>query len=249
VENLFDEQTAPDVLCIITPDDLTSVSRYVAADNERIRVWDRSILDRLANKHLDILRNYFEQYPNAVKELSRRLVKEQDNLDAQFRELIGGLQKCLPGPENFAKFESIGIAFLEALFTDELGSPQPQVRTQDGTQRRDVLFRFFDRLFHRFDADSIIVDFKNYANEIDPPTVNDVCRYANKALGRFVLIVSRKGAANSLPETQIRQYRDNNIACLVIDDNDLIEMSGRKCRQQRPEDVLEDKLDELLRSY
>jgi len=152
-------------------------------------------------------------------------------------------------------FESIGIEFLTTLFSDELGPPKPQIRTLDGTQRRDVLFRnnrnsrFFNRLIDLCSADSIIVDFKNYAERIEPPEINDVCRYTNKALGRFVLVVSRKGATDSTAETQHRQYRDYGIVCLVINDDDLIEMADRKCRHQKPEDVLEDKLDELLHSY
>ena len=255
-EHVFSGDSPPHVVCLVTSDDLTSVSRYVAAESPRIRVWDRKILDSLVNRHLDVLRTYFEEYPKAVEELSRRLAsKEDQDTQANSKEFTERLANCPTGKEHFSEYENIGIDVIEFLFPEHLGEPKPQSWTLDAKQRMDVLFRnnrssrFFDRLFHRFDADSLIVDFKNYGKAIEPAVVFDVKKYANKAVGKFILVVSRKGPASSVEAAQLRIYRDSNTIVLVVSDKDLLEMIQRKGQGQNPEDVLEDKLDELLRKY
>lgn len=252
-ELLSKDETSSRILCVVTSDDLTSIGRHLLTENPRIRVWDRTTLNLLANRHLKVLSAYFESYPSAVEELGRRL--SAPHQPTRKREFESRLATCPSGRQSFTQFEQLGIEIFQYLFPDDLGSARPQVRTLDGKQRRDVLFRnnrtsrFFDRLFHRFDCDSLIVDFKNYSDEVDSDVVNDVDRYANKALGRFVLVVSRKGQAASSTATQIRIFRDSSTIVLVISDADLVEMVGRRDRALSPEDVLEDKLDEFLAVY
>ncbi len=101
----------------------------------------------------------------------------------------------------------------------------------------------------RFEADVVIVDFKNYEDPVDSGVINDVGRYANKALGRFIVVASRFGMKNTVPSTQIRQFRDSNNVVLVISDERMLEMVYRKERGERPEDVLEDLLDEFLLGF
>jgi len=137
----------------------------------------------------------------------------------------------------------------------ELGAPKVQHRTSDGTQRRDVLFRnerankFFVRVAERFAADFIIVDFKNYADPVGGSVVQDVAKYANKALGRLVCIVARNGAAASASAVQERIYRDTDTVVLVLSDAQVLEMIERRERGENPADVLEDVLDELLMRF
>ena len=165
------------------------------------------------------------------------------------------LKECPTGQEHFSDYERLIIEIFVYLFSDSLGEPKPQSRTLDGKQRRDVLFgnrrveRLWDRVFHRFAADFLIVDCKNHSDPVDGGVVTDVDKYANKALGRFILIVSRLGAEASAASTQIRVYRDSNTVVLVLSDAQLLEMVERKERGQSPEDVIEDALDELLMRY
>ncbi len=255
-EAALSTRTLPEVLCLLTSDDLTTVGRYVASENPRIRVWDRTILNLLVNRHPEVIRDYIAEYPKAIQELTGRLAAAVTSAaQASSEQVRNKLAGCPVGQQHFAEYEAIGIELLLYLFPNDLGTPSPQSRTLDGKQRRDFLCRnnrasrFFDRIFHRYDADSVIVDFKNYADEIDASIVFDVDKYANKALGRFILVVCRKGAKPTVEAAQHRVFRDSSTIVLVVSDTDLIEMVERTKRQQSPNDVLEDKLDELLRSY
>ena len=165
------------------------------------------------------------------------------------------LKECPTGHEYFATYEAIGNEILPFLFREELGSPRIQKRTIDGVQRRDTLLRnkrgniFFCRIADRFDADFIIVDFKNYSTPIGPDLIYDVAKYSNKALGKFILIISRKGSNSNAIHEQIRIFRDQGIVVLVLSDDHLVELLMRKAKGEAPADIIEDVLDEFLTSF
>ncbi|MGA2617911.1 MAG: restriction endonuclease [Thermoguttaceae bacterium] len=244
-----------DTLCLLTTDDVTSVGRCLVSDNPRVRVWDRTVLNYLVNGHPEVLRDYFNEYPLAIEELGSRLQLGQAVKATRLDEFRDRLNRCPTGQEHFADYEGAVIEILSYLFPESLGEPKPQDRTLDGKQRRDVLFRnrrtrpLWDRVFHRFDADFLIVDCKNHGDPVDGAVISDVDKYGNKALGRFVLVVSRFGAEASVAGTQARVFRDSNTIVLVLSDEQLLEMVARKERGQSPEDVIEDVLDEMLRKY
>jgi hypothetical protein len=261
-----------EIVCLATSGDLTSIGRHIAVRNSRIRVWDRTILDSLANQHLDVLERFFPDYAVALEEISQQFEEAasevspvpghpQENtsviasVPSRLEEFESRLARCPSGRAHFSKYEKIGTELWHYLFPEELGEPKPQSRTLDGKQRRDVLFRnhrstrFFQRTADRFDADFIIVDFKNYKDPIDSQVVNDVEKYANKALGHLIVVVSRAGADETVESTQVRIFRDSDTVVIVISDEQMLEMVSRRERGDRPEDVLEDLLDELLRKY
>jgi hypothetical protein len=128
------------------------------------------------------------------------------------------------------------------------------VTTSDGTQRRDVLFKnmrsrpFWQRVFQKHEADFIIVDFKNYKDPVEPPVLNDVVQYASKALGWFIVVVSRQGAAPAFQDAQIRRYKDTNpgVVVLALSDSQMLEMVRRNESGEAPEDVIEDLYEEFL---
>lgn len=256
IEKRFTVDSSLDCLCLVTSDDLTSISTNVASENTRIRVWDRSILNRIIHAHPAILRSHFNEFPHAIEELSRRMeIRASTGRPSQSEEFANKLKLCPTGQQHFTEYEDVGMAILSYLFEGQLGPAKPQVRTLDEKQRRDVLYRnnratrFFERCFVRFASDFLIVDFKNYGEEITSSVVTDVDKYANKALGRLILVVSRKGASQSVEATQQRVFRDSSVVVLVVSDADLLEMVQRKEREQSPEDVIEDKLDELLAHF
>ncbi|MGO9113491.1 MAG: restriction endonuclease [Thermoguttaceae bacterium] len=244
-----------DVLCLLTTDDVTSVGRDMVEDKPRVRIWDRAVLNYLVDRHPEVLRNYFNEYPAAVGELGRRLQPDSSIKTGRLDEFRKRLQECPSGQKHFSDYERLVIDILSYLFQESLGEPKPQDRTLDGKQRRDVLFQnrrvglLWDRVFHRFDADFVIVDCKNHGDPVDAAVIWDVAKYSNRALGRFILVVSRFRADASVAGAQVRLYGELNIVVLVLSDAQLLEMVERKERAQSPEDVLQDALDQFLRDY
>lgn len=67
---LDNSNSSLDVICLVTSGDITSIGKSIAVNNPRIRVWDRHILNRLVNKHLPVIENYFQSYKVAVEAIA-----------------------------------------------------------------------------------------------------------------------------------------------------------------------------------
>jgi hypothetical protein len=207
LEIYLDSEKEVDVVCLMTSGDLTSIGNHITVNNPRIRVWDRHILDRLVNIHLQVLRDYFTEYPLAIETLTQEIVARQadpSTTSGRRDEFEISLAACPSGQKHFSKYERIGIELWQYIFDEKLGRPKPQSSTSDKAQRRDVLFPnrrigpFFQRIAQRFDADFVIVDFKNYESPITPKVIKEVEHYANKAIGRFIVVVSRVGPSKTV---------------------------------------------------
>jgi hypothetical protein len=249
---LEDHPDAVDAICLMTSGDLTTIGRSIAVKNPRLRIWDREVLNRLVNKHLKILEKYFAPYPAAVQALSRELSSGDSSRLEEFKQRLGA---CPTGREHFAEYETICTELWQHVFEGKLGEPRVQRPTADRVQRRDSLFRnlrstpFFERIFRRFDADFLIIDSKNYGDPVNSDVIEDVATYANRALGNFVIAVTRQGGGSAALAAQIRILRDRGTAVLTVSDEQMLEMVARKERGEEPEDVLEDLLDELLTKF
>jgi hypothetical protein len=258
LEVCLEEQKEIDTICLITSGDLTSIGKHITVTNPKIRVWDRSILNRLVNIHLHVLEKYFPAYAVAIKSLSEKFSGESSDipLGQGYRKYFADkLAACPAGRKHFAVYEETGTELWQHLFQGKLGEPRTQRGTSDRVQRRDVVFRnlrsspFFQRIFHKFDSDLIVVDFKNYKNPLSSSVIEEVEQYANKAVGRLIVVVSRKGTTKAAEKAQHRLLRDKDTLILSISDQHMLEMISRKERGESPEDVLEDLLDELLVRY
>lgn len=239
-----------EALCLVTSSDLTSIGRHVSTDNSRLRVWDRAVINHLLHRHSTILATYFGKYAAAVADIE----SEYASLRQESARLQRALRGCSVGPESFRHFEDVGTEIVRHLFHGKLDVGTVQSRTVDGVERRDLVTRnnrqsrFFERIASRFDADFVVWDFKNYGSPIGSDVVNEVAQYSNRAIGRFVVAVARKGANSGGVAAQQRQLRDSK-AVLVVSDEQLVEMLNRRSADQAPEDVLEDLLDALLTGY
>lgn len=239
---------AYDAVCLVTSSDLTSIGRHIATDSPAIRVWDRKVLNVILHRHPDVLTKYFAVYASALASEKDAARKTASTVE-RFRSLLSG---CPTGKAHFSEYEKIGTEIIKILFPAELGEPRVQSRTDDGVERRDLISRnnrttrFFQRIADRFDADFIIWDFKNYGEPINGDVVTEVSTYSNPALGKFCVVVARKGGELSAHKAQVRRFRTEGRAVLVISDDNLLEMVQRKEQAQAPEDVMEDLLDELL---
>jgi hypothetical protein len=251
LEKHLNDKSIVDGICLITSGDLTTIGRSIAIKNPRLRVWDRDVLNRLVHKHPKILEDYFALYPAALEALTREFDPSNAKRYFEFKQR---LEACPTGLDHFNQYEKLGTEIWEYIFEGKLGIPKVQRTTNDRVQRRDSLFpnlrvsRFFQRVFDRFDADFVIVDFKNYADPITSDEIEDVGNYANQAIGNFVVAVTRQGGSSAAMTAQVRRLRDG-VAIITVSDSQMLEMIARKERGENPEDVLSDLLDELLIKY
>jgi hypothetical protein len=251
IESLLEQPTCNvEVICLITTDDVTSITNYIVVNNPRIRVWDRSTLAILANQHLQFFGDYFQHYKIAIEKISNIFF-----LDSKYDEFKTKLENCPTGQQFFSNYEDICTEIICYLFNKVLKESKSQSSTADKKHRRDSLFKnlrkngFFQRIFDKHNADFIIFDYKNYEKPIDSTVLQTSEKYANEFIGNFIVVISRKGAKKSVESVQLRILRDRKVAIVVISDVHLLEMMKRKSNGLKPEDILEDLYDELIRRY
>jgi hypothetical protein len=218
---------------------------------EDMRMKDLTELKSYVGDRLKSFSNRSEVLRNVIK-TSRQVGPANTKRFDEFKERLAA---CPTGKAYFARYEELCTEMWSYIFGDKLGTPLLQRATSDRVQRRDCLFpnltksTFFKRIFDRFQADFLILDFKNYRDELGSDVIEDVSHYANRALGNFVIAVSRKGGGSAATAGQIRVLKNREIAVITVSDEHMLEMIDRKDRGEEPEDVLSNLLDDLLVRY
>ncbi len=246
---LDDPELDLDVICLVTSGDITSIGKSFVIRNPKIRVWDRQVLNYLFHKHSELLGDFFTDYEIAAEFISAQIAKLTSS---RYKEFEKRLKECPAGQKGFKQYEKLCSEILQYNFEGKLKHIKDQKSTDDGSQIRDTIFRnlrvgdLFDRIFSRFDADFIVFDPKNYSDQITKTEVDSISKYASPAIGRFVVLISPKGADDATAKTQHRIFNTDKKVILSISNADLLEMIERKERGENPEDLLDDLLDKML---
>jgi hypothetical protein len=180
-------------------------------------------------------------------------------------ELTQKLREC---PVSASKpFEDICEEVLTFLFCSDLppecalDKPIRQSETDQGYHRRDLLFRnrategFWAYTKNKYDAAGIVVDAKNYPDEINSDQVRDLSKYlSDYGVGRLGILVARKAPSDitsaasakdrlsSAVNEQKDQWKSNKKMIVILDEKDLIKMLQMKMVGQDPVSLLDDKI-------
>jgi len=128
--------------------------------------------------------------------------------------------------------------------------------TEGGLHRRDIIYPmplgeggFWGYLQTSFSASHIIVDTKNYNDELPKDQVVITSKYFGaKKQGNFGLIISRRGPSKSAKREQIDRWLRHDEMIICLSDADLEEMMALKQAENEPEVVLSRLIRELRES-
>lgn len=171
---------------------------------------------------------------------------------AKLDEYKDRLSKIASGHTNFRGFEKLACEIWTAVFADALTFLGEQSATRGGVLRRDGLYRnnrdsrFWVRVAQKFNADLIVVDFKNYSKPVSAKRVWDIERYADDLNGRMLVIVSRHGRDSTVLPAQLTALEKHRNLVLVVGDTDLLTMIDLKKQGEDPGSFLEKQMDSLL---
>jgi len=165
------------------------------------------------------------------------------------KQKLGTLQ---PGNKEATAYQRLVLEILNFLFNPELIDGDLEVRTIDGTERRDVIFTndsdqsFWSYL--RTEHSSIFLMFETKNTEtLENAHLNQTATYLGDRLGRLGFIVTR----NPLQEPQQKKafsiYNDSQPRkiILILSDKDVVAMLDMKCEGKDPMRYLQ----KLYRSF
>jgi len=176
---------------------------------------------------------------------SAKTCPESEKLKAKMRALK-------VGKDHATEYQYLVLEILNFLFNPELIDGEPEVRTIDGTERRDILFtNDSDRSFWtylRAEHSAIILMFETKnTKEVTNIHLNQTGTYLGDRIGRLGFIVTRKPLEEAHQRKAFSIYNDSNPRkiILVLSDIDIESMLEMKCNGEDPMRFLQ----KLYRSF
>lgn len=194
-----------------------------------------------------------------------RIVQRQDGVaevrpdlpTLQFDALcIATLQSISPGNADATMFHRFADLVLRRSFRGRLRKWSTEREVNKGRKRIDLLAKnyadagFFQRARDHFKISCpyVVVECKNYGQDIGNPEMDQLAGRLNPARGQLGILVCRSVEDEDATLDRARDYRDDGKYIVVLTDPDLV----RLCECVRDDDVegiddlMEEKLDALL---
>lgn len=154
--------------------------------------------------------------------------------------LKGRLSALPPGRDRAAEYQRLVLEIANYLFSPELIDGQLEVRTLDGTERRDIIFTndsdesFWDYVRSAHDGIFIMFETKN-TDELDISAVNQTATYLGDRIGRLGVIVTRKVPSDEVRRKIFSVWNDstpNRKVILTLADSELKELLDLRCSER-----------------
>ncbi len=166
---------------------------------------------------------------------------DQNQTCKESEDLKTRLQAIQPGTQHASAFQRIALEILNFLFAPELIDGELEVRTIDGTERRDIIFTndsdrsFWSYLRQEHSSLLLMFETKN-TRELDNTHFNQTATYLGDRLGRLGFVVTRQPIAEAQLRKAYSIYNDSQPRkiILVLADSDLVLMANMKCAGQDP---------------
>lgn len=153
---------------------------------------------------------------------------EDLNIRAQTEALKQRLQATPPGRSDAAGYQRLVLEIFNCLFAPDLIDGRLEVRTEYGTERRDIIFlndsdkTFWSYLRTEHSTLLLMIETKN-TNEPQPADLNQTATYLGDRLGRIGIVVTRAAPKDSHKRKLFSIYNDSTPRKVVLwlSDSDL----------------------------
>lgn len=168
-------------------------------------------------------------------------------------QLISSLSDLPAGKAHWKRYETLMIEILKFLFEDDLKGWYTQYGSENKLNRYDCVCgikkttEFWSLLIEQLKSNYLLIEFKNYSDEISQGEVLTTEKYLfENAFRKVALIFCRKGANHSAMEMCMGAMRESGRLILVLNDQDVVEMILSKENGSDPSDYLHQKVDDFL---
>ena len=207
-------------------------------------LYDRKGNKEIANKYYQKAKNVYEQLTidNSQPKSNTEEVDKNKEI-SKGKELTNKINNCPKGKEGWSQFEEIGGEVFTYLFADSFRNYKCTIQetTTDGIFRRDMIVyntfkespSFWQLVKEDYNANLIIIDFKNYTDLLNPDQFYNPSKYMNKLAGHFAIVISRCGLNESAKKLQLKLLEEEKLI-MCLSDFDLINLINHKMQGQDP---------------
>jgi hypothetical protein len=167
------------------------------------------------------------------------LADENECADAE--ALKRRLSAIQPGTAQAADYQHLILEILNLLFNPDLIDGELEVRTAEGTERRDIMFTndsdesFWTYVRTEHSGIFLMFETKN-TSDLDNMHINQTATYLGDRLGRLGFVVTRQPLAHAQMLKLFSVYNDSQPrkVILVLTDADITAMLDLKCKGESP---------------
>lgn len=160
---------------------------------------------------------------------------------AESDDLKAKLKAVSIGRDDAAKYQQTILEILNFLFNPELIDGELEIRTVEGTERRDIIFtndsdiRFWDYVRSEHSGIFLMFETKN-TKDLNPAALNQTGTYLGDRLGRLGLIVTRNKPSDSAMKKAFSIYNDSTPRKIILflSDQDIEHMLDQKVAGNNP---------------
>lgn len=160
---------------------------------------------------------------------------------AEAEKLKQRLSSIQPGRESASEYQRNVLEILNYLFNPDLIDGQPEVRTVDGTERRDIIFTndsdesFWEYVRHEHSGFVLMFETKNM-QELDLSAINQTATYLGDRVGRLGIIVTRQQTPENIRRKIFSVWNDSSPrkVILTLTDAEMHELLELRCRGGSP---------------
>lgn len=201
-----------------------------------------------------VIKTYFEEKEHSAADCVNDPLFSQIPISSAKRTLTQ-ISNLPTGNKDKAdrKYEDYIVQLLASLFYPHLDYADDQVRTESGTQIRDLIFyntqknNFLKEIFDDYSSKQIVFEIKN-VKEIEREHINQLNRYMTDSLGKFGVIVTRNEPLKKRVKNTIDLWAGQRRCILFLTDKDLSQMvEVFETKQRFPIDVLKKRYVEFRR--
>jgi len=183
----------------------------------------------------------------AVKEAARGDARPSDeylrdsDVCEQAESLKTRLRGLPSGPSTANEYQKLCLEILNFLFNPELIDGRMEVRTIDGTERRDIIFTndsdetFWSYVRQEHSAFLLLFEAKN-KKAADNQDLAQVATYLGDRLGRLGIVLTRDSPSEPQRRKAFSIYNDSDPrkVILFVTDEDLARMMDMRCASISP---------------
>jgi len=156
------------------------------------------------------------------------------------------IEKLPSGKDNNSdrKYEDAAASLLSSMLYPHLDFADTQVRTDSGTQIRDLIFYmnrdidFLKEIEETYAVKQLVVEMKN-VKALEREHVNQLYRYLSGPFGRLGVFLTRNEMPRSIRKNTIDLWSSKRVCLLPITDEDLrVMVDVFETKQRNPLDVL-----------
>lgn len=214
--------------------------RFSGMGQKALRYPDKGEIVNITRDNIRILESYIlRKEKEAAKALPIYVEKEDLGLPIRpmAEEFIGRLNKLPTGINSAGDYQRIIYEILNYLFEPELTDGEMEVRTIEGTERRDIIYTnesdssFWQYIRLNYASPLVMFEVKN-VQKVEIEHINQTANYLGVRLGMFGLIITRNAPGINIIRKTYTVHNDTpslpRKIILIITDNDLANMLRNK---------------------